>query len=88
MATPLQIEIGIHYCCSRESDYRNGDLVAPAVKQAIETFVFAGLLANGEGKQRYSATDGMRAWVDALTLVPFPKQQWVVPVERGDDAAV
>lgn len=76
----LQIEIGLHYCCTGNSDYRDGDLSAPAVYQEIDNFVELGLLERGTevGKPRYRATDGMRCWMEALKAVPLPKKEWVI----------
>lgn len=83
MATPLVIEIGLHYHC-RPDDFRGGDFSAPAVRAAIDAFVEAGMLALQPGvKDSYYATGGLAAWVEALTSVPFPECHWIIPQMRS-----
>lgn len=83
MATPLEISIAIHYHC-RPDDYgrHNGDnnFEAPAVQSALIGFTGAGLLKfSSDAVPSYSATPGLRVYVDALCHVPAPEQQWIIP---------
>jgi hypothetical protein len=84
MPSPLYIEIGLHYH-ARVNDYRDGDFSAPAVREALDTFVRLGLLLVGTSDRRYEPTEGLRVWVDALCSVAFPEQRWVTdtPQSRG-----
>lgn len=76
--TPLGIEILMHYQ-TRASDYRDGDFSAPAVREAMDYFVSAGLLREVMSTHRYEATEGCRVFVEALCRVPVPVQKWVIP---------
>ncbi len=86
MATPLEISIGLWYW-TRPGDYGldNGDnnFQAPAVRDTFRRFVDAGLLCHcTTGEQNYEPNKpALKAWVDALCAVPFPKVQWVVEPE-------
>lgn len=78
--TPLQIEILLHYHYS-STDYPN---FAPSVKsEELAYFLENGYLEdNGEcqlkNAQRYSPTEKLHVYCDALCNMPEPKQIWVV----------
>lgn len=80
MVTPLYIEIALHYYC-RQDDFPR--LTAPACREAVGRMIDAGLLEVDFGARVgdpvLCATDGLRAWVDAMRSVPMPEQHWVVP---------
>jgi len=83
--TPLQIEILFHYRCS-PYDYRDGDLSAPAVRDAINGFLDSEVLVhegfslgyheNGKLAARYRLTSRGRAFVDYLQMIPLPTASW------------
>lgn len=80
MASPLVIEIVLHYHCSTV-DFRDIKS-APAVAEAIENFLSAGLLkpdTDPATKRKYELTRGGMMYAGALMDVPFPEQLWVVP---------
>lgn len=87
VTSPLMIEIGLWYHC-RTNDFRDGDLSAPAVAEALGLFCEAGLLAQTcaaaarDGVRKYRPTDGLRVWVGALCEVKLPTLEWVIPQER------
>jgi len=79
--TPLKMEILLHYYYSPE-EYRDGDLSAPAVDEALFWACSEGLLTSIEKSQygaTYAQTDRLRALVDAWLNVPLPVQVWVIP---------
>lgn len=79
--TPLKIAIALHYY-GRTDDYRDGDFSALAVGEAIRDLVSAGLLIDETSRltQRcYAPSEGLRLYVEALTIVPCPVQRWVMP---------
>lgn len=77
--TPLIINILLHYHTAG-GDYRDGDLSAPAVAEAMQWLVDAGLLRlEGTFGRRYVPTDALPVYVEALCAVPFPVQKWVMP---------
>ena len=85
MATPLKISIALWYHC-RPSDFGKGcgdnNFNAPAVQEALQDFVNAGLLRKspaGCQQREYYTTEGMTIWVEALCNVRWPEQQWVIP---------
>lgn len=84
------IEIALWYHCRPTRDFRDGDLSAPAVAQALKQFCDGGLLtetyagAVSDGVRRYQPTEALKVWVDALCSVRWPVQQWVIP--KGADA--
>ena len=87
MATPLAIEIALHYQC-RTGDYRDGDFSAPAVRQVIDNMVERGLLVStgdAEHLTQYQPTEGLSTYVGALTDVPYPVQKWVVPADPSHE---
>jgi hypothetical protein len=81
--TPLMIEILLHYW-SRCDDFRNGDLSPPAVSEAIAHLVEknilweqdAGLTPRFKAEQR-----ALQVYVEAISAVPLPEMQWVIPKE-------
>lgn len=84
--TPLQIDILLWYY-TRAVDYRDGDLSAPAVREAIDEFrVSTRLLVaipqgdHSPGDHRsYRLTERGEAYVAALQSLPLPECRWVVP---------
>jgi hypothetical protein len=82
--SPLMISIALWYFC-RCDDYGkgNGDnnFDAPAVKEVFQEFVTAGLLARSpeRSSQEYYGTEALKVYVAALSAVPWPVQQWVIP---------
>lgn len=82
--TLLEIEILFHYYTT-PGDYRDGDLSAPAVREAIDNFLNhpdGALLkanANPALQGKYSTTERCQVYIDALRAVPLPVQQWVMP---------
>jgi hypothetical protein len=78
MASPLYIEIGLHYY-ARTTDFRNGDFSAPAVRDAVKSFVEYGMLKPADGTgTKYEATEALNVWVRALCAVNWPVQRWVI----------
>jgi len=81
--TPLKIEILLHYyCCPNE--YRDGDLSAPAVEEAICWFLANDLLeAAAPDKRKYGAsyqtTPKAKALIEAWCNTPLPVSVWVIP---------
>lgn len=80
MATPLEIEIALHYY-ARTADYGRGcgdnNFDAPAVQEALGRYVDMGLLLRrADAKPEYVRTDGLEAYVEHLTSQPFPRRVW------------
>ena len=74
MPTPLEIEIAMHYCVKAD-DYRNGNFSAPAVREAIDRFISAGLLEESPHSGIcYDASPGLQAWLERITAIGFPKK--------------
>ena len=78
MITPLHIEIMLHYNCCEENFPR---LNAPACQEYAKQLAVEGLLEEGVGSV-YRVTSKGKAWVCYLCMVPFPIQQWVLPISR------
>ena len=81
--SPLEIEILIHYYCS-PTEYRDGDLGAPAVRDAMREFVTLGLInvlpePNEHGARYRGNSDALKPYVEALCAIPLPVQRWVLP---------
>lgn len=84
--SPLQIDILFWYHV-RCNDYRDGDMSAPAVREALDFFVHkVGLLevikpeTRIEGDDRsYRCTDRARAYLDAIQAMPLPVCRWEIP---------
>jgi hypothetical protein len=77
--SPLKISILLHYYCS-PSDFRDGDFDAPAVREAIDDFLAAGLLERSEELGvNYRATEATRIFVEAVCALPAPMLRWVMP---------
>jgi len=79
MATPLFIEIWLHYYCfSAEFERIN----APAVQSALAAFVSHGMLRKLDKPTEYGATyegtEGLEVWVRALCCVNWPTREWVM----------
>jgi len=78
--TPLKIEMLLWYY-SRVEDYREGDFSAPAVREAIDSFLADGLLMLSDAVPRtrsYCLTDRGEAYVKHLMAIPLPVAVWVV----------
>lgn len=79
--TPLQIQILLHYYC-KATDYENFAPTANA--EALEYFLENGYLEKRPsefrtaGEQRYTPTEKLTAYCDALCNVPEPTLRWVV----------
>ena len=88
MSTPLEISIALHYW-TRPGDYGAGapdfNIDAPAVIEQRQQMVNAGLLVqvNAPGR-RYDAGPALECYVTALCNLPWPVQQWVMPVNIHD----
>lgn len=78
--TPLDIDILLHYHCSA-SDYRDGDLTAPAVRDSIAWALHEGLLEcrTDSADATYRTTSRGDALVLAMCRMALPTQQWVIP---------
>lgn len=80
--SPLEIEILLHYYCIG-GEYRDGDHSAPAVRDALDSFVEVdGLLTRiteSDLTIRHEITARGRAHVEALKSLPLPIQIWVTP---------
>ncbi len=75
MSTPNDIEVMIHYYGSRSVHPR---IDAPAVREAINRFVAAGLLVPFvDAADVYDATEGGKMYIEELCQVPLPKLKWV-----------
>lgn len=76
MASPLEIEIALHYHCRSDEFPR---LDAPACKTAVETMVDAGLLIETpQGTRKYQGTEGLAMYVRELGNVNWPRRIWVI----------
>jgi hypothetical protein len=81
MASPLQIQIGLHYysCAGEFEPHR---FYAPAVQEALKDFVAGGLLEKldepTEHGATYKPTDGLRTWCRALCSVNWPVRVWQI----------
>jgi len=80
--TPLEIDIVLWYG-TRALDYRDGDLNAPAVRDAIDAFTKGevGLLELDPDRhlnRTYRLTARGRAYFNALCALPLPTCQWVI----------
>lgn len=76
--TPLKLQILLHYY-AMATDYRDGDLSAPAVAEAVQDFLAGDMLQRGENSwgAAYSITERGRAHVENLCRLPFPILRWV-----------
>lgn len=86
--TPLDIEILLHYHCSGSEFDR---LDAPACRDAVDDFLREGILRERSDEENhtrahhrmYEPTDRGRALVNALCMVPYPVQVWILPNWTG-----
>lgn len=81
--TPIEIDILLHYYVSPE-EYRNGDIGAPAVLDALKKFVSRGLIVKRTVPNEYGAlyegnSAALKVYVETLCAVPLPVQKWVMP---------
>ena len=80
--TLLQIDIMLHYY-ARTEDYRFGDFSAPAVREAIDSFVLVTEMLRASTPEEgydpaYRITDKGRAYVDYMCSVPLPTVKYVI----------
>jgi hypothetical protein len=84
--TPLEIDIVLWYH-TRAVDYRDGDFSAPAVREIIDNFRERDQLleaipdtgrASGDHRT-YRLTERGDVFVRALTSLPLPMCQWIIP---------
>lgn len=96
-STPLELDIALWYAIrSRGGDFgdKNGDnnFNAPGVQGALKRFVEAGLLKahepNADLPQRYIATEGMHAFIQAICAVPWPVRSWTIPSQYNVGRAI
>ncbi len=73
--TPSDINVLIHYYAFSGPHDR---VDAPAVREAITTFIERGLMVRDQNGN-ISVTEGGRVLVQALCAVPFPVQKWQMP---------
>ncbi len=80
--TPLHIDIMLHYNIG-DSDYRDGDFSAPAVREFVQDLITYDLLErfpqDEDCKFKCGITEKGRAWINGLCQTPMPVQKWVMP---------
>lgn len=78
--SPLRIEIALHYY-TIPGDYDPERLDAPAVKEAIQDYIEAGLLqvSAREGQRFEGVDEALSVYVEALCSVPLPVLKWSMP---------
>ena len=90
MSTPLIINIGLHYY-TRAGEFEPERFRAPAVQEALASFVSHGLLTKLDEPDTYGATyrptDGLRVWCEALCSVSWPIQVWQIRPVSEDAGA-
>jgi hypothetical protein len=70
---PIRIEMLLHYSMYAD-DYRQGDLSAPDVVEAMEDFFSEDLLQrSGEFGRRFKLSERGEVYVKALQAVPLPE---------------
>lgn len=74
--SPNDIDVMLHYYGSRSVHPR---IDAPAVRDAIDRFLKAGLFTQSDLADVYEVTEGGRMYVDALRAVPLPERLWTMP---------
>ena len=85
--SPLIINIILHYY-ARANDFREGDLSAPAVGDAVSFLLEEQIIDHntaGEGKipyQKYKITERGEAYVKKIKAIGFPVQKWVYEDEE------
>lgn len=81
MATPLHIQIAIHYLtsCARYAEHDPEHRRSAAVRRYRDELLGAGMLevvpVSAEHEDGYAATDGLRAYMGMLKSVPFPQKE-------------
>jgi hypothetical protein len=89
MATPLYIDIGLHYY-TRAGEFDPQRMSAPAVKDALAAFVAHGMLERldkpDEFGATYKPTDGLTVWCEALCKVNWPVRVWQIEGPTNQDA--
>ncbi len=80
--SPLKIKMLLHYYCTNERFPFND---SPAEQEALEYFTENGYLSfDGTvpvvslNKQKFTATEKLHVYCEALQNVPEPRQIWVV----------
>lgn len=78
--TPLDLEIILYYN-SHLTDFRNGELTAPAVASSIKMLLGEGILIRATEPDflRYTISEKGRFYVDALCSLPLPVATWIIP---------
>lgn len=83
MSCPSDIEVILHM---HVSAYPHPRMDAPAVKDAIERFLLAGVIEHyRDSPVLFRTTPKGVKWVEMITKTPFPEQVWADPRnEYGD----
>jgi hypothetical protein len=77
--TPIEIKILLHYY-TMPGDYTGVGEGSVSHEQALDRFLQLGLLErSNEPGQQYTATEGVKVYVEALMAVPLPERKWVIP---------
>lgn len=74
--TPLEIEILLRYHY-QDDEPPNAD--APAVKEALEKFVKAGILGKRDDGTHWAVHKALDLYIEAITAVPLPVRIWQLP---------
>lgn len=73
--TPLKLKVILH-CHTDPLPHPRLD--APAVREAIEEFLAAGLIERANGPNEiYRTTERGNAWITMLLVTPYPKRAWI-----------
>lgn len=77
--SPLKIEILLHYYA--KADEYDGDMNAPAVREAISEFVRDGMLepADRQYGRSYRATAKANHFIAHICDLPLPEMVWRMP---------
>jgi hypothetical protein len=89
MSSPLEIELLLHYWCSATDHPHVAKNLGLAWREAADRFVERGLLRRAdiatEGRLYTGVSEALEPYVNALTAVPFPVQQWILPLQDSGD---
>lgn len=83
----ITLHILVHYYYEVR-DFRDGDLTAPAVRDAVSQLRAQDLIAPTNGDEdapTYELTDKGKVYVRALLRVPLPVQAWAMPAPYGEN---
>ena len=81
--SPLELEILFWYFC-RVEDHKDAASPPPSQKEAFARFVENGYLDDNApielsgGDMKYTPTEKLYVYCEALCKVPEPKQKWIV----------